>query len=143
MARYIGVLSVEGDVLIRESLTYIYDGKKFKLFSRKYNYKGSAPSNVNNITELDLSSGNFFDVSLSETTTFTFSNPPALGFAQKFQIKLNISGVVNNITWPASVLWESGVLPTLPESGQTDILEFYTSDGGSTYYGKLKEDNIS
>lgn len=132
-----------GDTLEINSQTYIYDGKKFKLFQKKYSYKGSSPTNINNTTELDLSTGNFFDVSLSEATTFTFANPPASGFTQKFQMKLTITGTVNSITWPSSVLWETGSAPTLPETGQTDILEFYTSDGGTIYYGKLKEDNVS
>jgi DNA-binding beta-propeller fold protein YncE len=47
------------------------------------------------------------------------------------------------VTWPNSITWETGSAPTLPELGQTDVLEFYTSDGGTTYYGKLKEDNVS
>jgi hypothetical protein len=47
------------------------------------------------------------------------------------------------VTWPESITWETGSAPTLPALGQTDVLEFYTSDGGTTYYGKLKEDNVS
>ena len=47
------------------------------------------------------------------------------------------------VTWPETINWETGSAPTLPEFVQTDVLEFYTSDGGTTYYGKLKEDNVS
>lgn len=132
-----------GDTYDKGLLTYIFTGSKWKLFAKEYNYRGSAPANVANATQLDLSSGNFFDVALTESTTFTFANPPAAGFAQKFQVRLNVTGTVNSITWPASIVWETGSAPTLPELGQTDILEFYTSDSGTTYYGKLKEDNVN
>jgi hypothetical protein len=133
-----------GNTYISSSnVEYIFTGSKWKVFAKKYNYQGSAPANIANATQLDLSGGNFFDVALTEATTFTFANPPATGFAQKFQVRLNVSGTVNSITWPASVVWETGSAPTLPELGQTDILEFYTSDSGTTHYGKLKEDNVS
>lgn len=132
-----------GNIYVKDSLSFIFTGSKWKLFAKKYNYQGSAPANVANATQLDLGSGNFFDVALTEATTFTFANPPATGFAQKFQVRLNATGTANSITWPASVVWETSSAPALPELGQTDILEFYTSDAGTTYYGKLKEDNVS
>jgi hypothetical protein len=53
------------------------------------------------------------------------------------------SDTVPNITWPTSVTWETESAPTLPALGETDLLEFYTSDGGTTYYAKLAEDDIS
>ncbi len=39
------------------------------------------------------------------------------------------------ITYPASVDWPSGTAPTAPASGETDVYTFYTTDGGTTYYG--------
>ena len=134
------------DLSTPESLEHIFTGTKWKLLSKKYSYSGAAPANVSNATQLDLSAGNFFDIILDEQTTVSFANPPASGFAKKFQVKLSIlSDYVSTIsvTWPESIIWETGSAPTLPELGQTDILEFYTSDGGTTYYGKLKEDNVS
>jgi DNA-binding beta-propeller fold protein YncE len=53
------------------------------------------------------------------------------------------SNTTPTVAWPESITWETGSAPTLPDLGQTDVLEFYTSDGGTTYYGKLKEDNVS
>ena len=135
-----------GDVYTEGSLSYIFTGTKWKPFAKKYNYSGVAPANVSNATQLDLSTGNFFDIILDEQTTVSFANPPASGFAKKFQVKLSIlSSYVSTIsvTWPNSITWETGSAPTLPELGQTDVLEFYTSDGGTTYYGKLQEDNVS
>ena len=135
-----------GDVYTEGSLSYIFTGTKWKLLAKKYNYNGSAPTNTSNATEIDLSTGNFFDIILDEETTVSFANPPTSGLFKKFQVKLSIlSTYVSTIsvTWPNSVAWEGGSAPTLPELGHTDVLEFYTSDGGTTYYGKLKEDNLS
>ena len=38
-------------------------------------------------------------------------------------------------TYPASVAWPNGVPPTAPAVGETDVLTFYTEDGGTTYNG--------
>lgn len=46
-------------------------------------------------------------------------------------------------TYPAAVEWPSGTAPTTPGSGQTDLLEFVTRDGGTTYLGYLRGDNFS
>ena len=46
-------------------------------------------------------------------------------------------------TYPASVKWPAGTPPTAPADGETDILTFFTQDGGSTYYGRVVGDNFS
>jgi sugar lactone lactonase YvrE len=38
-------------------------------------------------------------------------------------------------TYPSSVDWPSGTAPDAPAVGETDVLVFYTEDGGTTYYG--------
>ena len=40
-------------------------------------------------------------------------------------------------TYPASVDWPAGTAPDAPAVGETDVLVFYTEDGGTTYYGFL------
>jgi len=47
------------------------------------------------------------------------------------------SGTFSNatITYPSSVVWSGGTAPTTPADGVTDLLTFYTEDGGNTYYG--------
>lgn len=76
---------------------FIFRGSKWKLFSKKYSYKGSAPSNVNNATQIDLSAGSFFNIILDRQTTVSFTNPPSAGFAKKFQVKLSILSDYENI----------------------------------------------
>ena len=38
-------------------------------------------------------------------------------------------------TYPTSVKWPSGTAPDAPATGETDVLVFYTEDGGTTYQG--------
>jgi len=46
-------------------------------------------------------------------------------------------------TYPASVLFPGGTTPTSPAVGETDLLEFVTVDGGTTYLGRLIGDSFS
>lgn len=85
-------------------------------------------------SDVDLSTGNTFEDTISTNTTYTFSNPPANGTAFGFTLKIDSSGT-NTITWPASVNWAGGTAPDAPASGETDVFVFFTTDGGSNYYG--------
>ena len=51
-----------------------------------------------------------------------------------FQYTTGTSDIAT-ITYPASVQWSGGTAPTTPADGVTDLLTFYTEDGGNTYYG--------
>jgi hypothetical protein len=82
--------------------------------------------------------GNSFSHTLSENTTFTFSNPPATGTAYGFTLKLvqdaGASGYT--VTWPASIDWPSATAPTLTATASAvDVFVFYTHDGGTNWYG--------
>lgn len=50
----------------------------------------------------------------------------------------------SRITWPNSITWEYGITPDkqYPEVGQSDIYMFWTTDGGTTYFGKQVQDNL-
>jgi hypothetical protein len=88
---------------------------------------------------VNCESGNVFALSTTGNTTFTFSNPPASGTAYGFVLKLTAGGT-HTITYPASVDWAGGTAPDAPASGETDVLVFYTHDGGTTWYGALSID---
>ena len=93
-------------------------------------------------SDLDLETGNVFNHSISANTTYTFSNPPASGTAFGFTLKVTVSGT-RTITWPASVDWAGGEAPEAPAAGETDVFAFYTTDGGTTYYGFLAGDAMA
>ena len=80
-----------------------------------------------------------FTLTTSGNTTFTFSNPPASGTAYGFTLKLT-SGGSHTITYPNTVDFAGGTAPDAPASGETDILVFFTVDGGTNWYGALSID---
>ena len=41
---------------------------------------------------------------------------------------------IATITYPSSTVWSGGTAPASPADGVTDLLTFYTEDGGNTYY---------
>lgn len=80
--------------------------------------------------------GNVFSHTLSENVTYTFSNPPASGRAFSFTLKVTQDSTARTITWPASVDWPSATAPTISTgNGEVDVFVFFTTDGGTTWYG--------
>ena len=88
---------------------------------------------------VNCETGNVFSLSTTGNTTFTFSNPPASGTAYGFTLKVTAGGT-HTLTWPSSVDWAGGTAPDAPASGETDVLVFYTVDGGTNWYGALSID---
>ena len=97
-------------------------------------------------TAYDISTGSYnsvsFSVSSQETSPwgFTFKTDGSKMYVignindTVYQYSTGSSGPAT-IAYPASVDWPSGTAPTAPASGETDVYTFYTTDGGTTYYG--------
>ena len=85
----------------------------------------------------NVNSGGAFSLSMSGNTTFSFTSP-ASGYSTGFVLQLTGNG--STVTWPASVDWAGGTAPDAPASGETDLLVFWTRDGGTTWYGMLAID---
>tara|TARA_R110000772_G_scaffold13709_2_gene40265 strand:+ start:168 stop:998 length:831 start_codon:yes stop_codon:yes gene_type:complete len=85
---------------------------------------------------VDCETGNVFSLTTSGATTFTFTNPPASGTAFGFMLRLTAGGT-HAITYPAGVDWAGATAPAAPASGETDVLVFTTTDGGTIWYGAL------
>ena len=89
---------------------------------------------------LDLATGGTFSFTPSGATTVSFSNPPASGTATGFALEVvNTGGYA--ITWPSSVKWHLGAAPTA--TATKELYTFVTTDGGTTYYGKLAGSDIA
>ena len=88
---------------------------------------------------LDLSTGHTFSITPTEALDILFTNPPASGKAIGFSVEINGDG--SAITWPSSVKWPSGVAPTATAS--KEVYAFVTTDGGTSYYGKLAGSDIA
>lgn len=109
-----------------------------ELIADSYNETYAAVTSSTNATTVNCEAGNAFSHTLTENTTFTFSNPPASGTAYSFSIEIiqdaSASGFV--VTWPASVDWPSATAPTLTATASAkDVFIFTTRDGGVTWYG--------
>ncbi|MDA7498708.1 hypothetical protein N8470_00480 [bacterium] len=98
----------------------------------------TAVTSTSNATTVNSHDGTTFSHTLTENTTFTFSNPAASGKASGFTLKIvqDASASGYTVTWPSSVDWPSGTAPTLTGTANAvDQFVFYTHDGGTTWYG--------
>lgn len=80
---------------------------------------------------IDLSTGNYFNETLSANTTYTISNP---GTNQTFQLEVTGASTYT-ITWPNTIKWAGSVAPSAPASGETAVYTIFTDDGGTSYIG--------
>jgi len=80
----------------------------------------------------DADNAGAFSLTMTGNTTFTFGSVTS-GRSVGFVLQLTGNG--STVTWPSSVDWASGTAPDAPASGETDILVFWTRDGGTTWYG--------
>lgn len=85
----------------------------------------------------DADNAGAFSLTMTGNTTFTFGSVTS-GRAVAFILQLTGDG--STVAWPASVDWAGGTAPDAPASGETDILVFFTRDGGTTWYGALAID---
>lgn len=98
----------------------------------------TAVTSSSNATTVNLQDGTNFAHTLTENTTFTFSNPASSGKVSSFTLKIvqDASASGYTVTWPASVDWPSATAPTLTATASAvDYFVFITHDGGTTWYG--------
>jgi len=97
-----------------------------------------AVTSSSNATTVNLRTGTNFSHTLTENTTFTFSNPASSGKVSAFTLKIvqDASASGYTVTWPSSVDWPAATAPTLTATANAvDYFVFITHDGGTTYYG--------
>ena len=109
-----------------------------ELKAKSYNETYAAVTSSSNATTVNCENGNAFSHTLTENTTFTFSNPAASGKVSAFTLKLvqDASASGFTVTWPAAVDWPAATAPTLTATASAvDMFVFITHDGGTTWYG--------
>tara|TARA_R110000796_G_scaffold226915_1_gene343432 strand:- start:4295 stop:5188 length:894 start_codon:yes stop_codon:yes gene_type:complete len=102
--------------------------------------KYTAVTSSSNATTVNLRDGTNFSHTLTEATTFTFSNPAAADLVSSFTIKIvqDASASSFGVTWPAAVDWPDKTEPTITTTANAvDIFVFFTHDAGTTWYGFL------
>lgn len=106
-------------------------------------------------TAWDISTASYDSVSFSVSSQSSYAN--ALNFKSDgaklylsgkytnsvFQYSTSGAGSAATIAYPSSVNFAGGTAPDAPAAGETDILTFYTSDGGTTYQGFKAGDAMS
>ncbi len=105
---------------------------------KDYSETSSVVSSSGGSVTLNLENGNTFDITLTEATTFIFSNPPTSGKMGSFTLFLRQDGTGTwASTWPSSVAWTGGGAPTFSlGASQVDLVAFASIDGGTTWFGK-------
>ena len=121
-------LSVTGDIVASSHITST-------TFRETYSDLGTGGS-----VTLDLFTANNFRRQFNGSATITITNAPgtnAFGFTFTM-----VNAGAYAITWPASIDWAGGSNPILTSSG-TDVLTFFTFNGGTSYYGFVVGKNMS
>jgi len=127
LSTYTGDIDIDGELVVTS-----------------YNETFAAVTSSSNATTIDCEAGNVFSHTLSENTTFTFSNPPSSGTAYGFSLKIvqDASASGYTVTWPSAIIWPnadqyaaSGVPQLTSTASAVDQFVFYTHDGGTTWYG--------
>jgi len=93
---------------------------------------------------IDLSLANIFSFTLGNNVTFTFTNPPAAGTSALATIILKQDATGNRTATFTSAKYTDGNAPVLSTgANQTDVLTFFTVDGGTSYFGTFAMANVS
>ena len=109
-----------------------------ELIAKSYNETYVAVTSSAAATTVNCEAGNTFSHVLTESTTFSFTNPPASGTAYTMSIEIiqDASASGFTVTWPTSVDWPAATAPTLTATASAkDVFVFTTHDGGTTWYG--------
>lgn len=86
--------------------------------------------------DIDLSLSNIFNLTLASNTVFTFTNPPSANIFKPVTIILNQDATGGRIASFNSAKYTEGISPQLTTTANaTDVLTFFTFNGGSSYFG--------
>ena len=141
---FMGTFNVDGSVDLyydntkRFETTSVGADVTGEFIADSYNETYAAVTSSSNATTVNCEAGNTFSQTLTENTTFTFSNPPASGTSYTFSIEIiQDSGASGyTVTWPSSVDWPAATAPTLTATASAkDVFVFTTRDGGTNWYG--------
>ena len=121
---------------IENNTITLFDNILTRANLKDYGEVTSALGSAGGARTIDLEDGNSFSATVSASTvTWTFSNPTASDELCGFTLTL-VNGGSQTVNWPGSVDWGGGSAPSLTTSG-TDVLVFFTIDGGTIWHGMI------
>lgn len=92
---------------------------------------------------INLGNGNVFRHTLSGATTYTFSNSSPSGQCHSFTLIVQQPATAVAITFPASVKWANDEIPPAPKASKVAVYTFFTTDGGSRWYGSQAMNEVT
>ena len=98
----------------------------------------SALGTVGSGPDLDLSTGSYFQSSISSDTTFTFSNPPATGKAFSFTLELSSTGGYN---YRFGNYLPQGISASVSYSSQNDYRGLRVKSDETSLFGLIQATN--
>jgi hypothetical protein len=90
-------------------------------------------------TNLDLSNASIFDVTLgADNLVLTFTNPPSSGYAGSATVILRQDSTGSRYATFTNAIYTDGAPPILTTNANAiDMLSFFTTDNGTSYFGAL------
>jgi len=104
-----------------------------------------ALGNTGTAININLQAGNVFTATLTGNCTFTLQNAIATGSSSFVLILTNDGTAGRTVAWAGgSFLWPGGAanLSRTTTANATDIWVFFTTNGGTTWYGNITMKNL-
>lgn len=99
-------------------------------------YASDVSKNSGTALTIDIGQASMWTVTLDANCTFTFTGSQDTGVWSLTLVLTQDATGSRTVTWPTSVRWSGGTAPTLSTApGAVDVLTFFTSDNGATWYG--------
>ena len=101
-----------------------------------YQQKITDHGSVSGTLTLNFNDGNVHEVTVAGDITLAFSNLPN-NVAASMVLIVHHDSTPRTWTWDASIEWVNGTEPDMSGTDITSILQFVTTDGGTTVYGSV------
>jgi hypothetical protein len=93
-------------------------------------------ANITGTYNVDFSTANVFELTVTGNVTLSFTNPALAGFMSNAVIILKQNGTGGYTVTLPTVKWPGGIAPTQTTTANAvDVYAFFTTDGGTTWRG--------
>ena len=104
----------------------------------------NAVGNTGAAATINLANGNFVTATLTGNCTWTFTTGVTSGTVSFTLFLTNDATASRTITWPISVKWPGGTVPTrTTTASRTDVYTFFTTNNGTNWYGNIAQYNYT
>jgi hypothetical protein len=138
-------LTVTGDARVAGIVTATtFSGNLSSGALTNYSETTNVVGNTGTAATINLANGNFVTATLTGNCTFTFTTGITSGTVSFTLLLTNDATPSRTITWPASVKWPGGTVPTrTTTASRTDAWTFFTTNNGTTWHGNIAQYNYA